>query len=290
MAARRIVVETRRELTEGSAAVITPAQVDVVFTINDSGHDAMLFAVDTGGRDRGAWRVENATNVDWEAAAHGPCGPRPVALDSSRVVPESCLYIADVGDNDEHRNDLLLYRVPEPIALAPGATGVLVAQRLRLRYEDGPHDVEAMVVGPAGDTYFFTKRARRDGARLRPSLVFHVPASAWEIDSLIPARLVDSLPIVPGSTDGRLVTDAARSLDGRYVAVRTYDDVYIFSADSASGRPGVRRPHTQCRVGGLERGYGEGIAWFGRSGELLLTHEGRRAPMYVIRCPLPAAP
>ena len=62
-----------RELVEGSAAAMSRRQPGVLFTLNDSGNQPLLFAIDTTGADRGTWRVVNATNVDWESAAIGAC-------------------------------------------------------------------------------------------------------------------------------------------------------------------------------------------------------------------------
>lgn len=289
-AVRRITVQGPRELTEGSAAVITRAQPDIVFTINDSGHDAELFAVDTTGRGRGMWHVVNAENVDWEAMGAGPCGEIALAASAEPAgAPgnRECLTIADVGDNDERRKTRVLLRVPEPRGLTPGDTGTLVARQLRFRYDDGPHDVEAIVVGPRGDTFLITKRRRAGANGPRPALVFEVPAAAWARDTFTVARLVDSLPIVPGSGSGRTITDAALSPDGRFVAVRTYNEVFIFHADPETGRPRSDLAVAPCNIWPIERYYGEGLTWIGTRGELLLTQEGRDAPFHVVACPLP---
>jgi hypothetical protein len=68
---RLIRVQGRPELVENSAAAYSYAQAGVIFTINDSGNDQLLFALDTTGADRGVWRVQGATDVDWEAASAG---------------------------------------------------------------------------------------------------------------------------------------------------------------------------------------------------------------------------
>ena len=70
---RLIRVQARPQLVESSAAAQSFTQPGVLFTINDSGNDPLLFALDTSGADRGVWRVHGATNVDWEAASVGPC-------------------------------------------------------------------------------------------------------------------------------------------------------------------------------------------------------------------------
>ena len=298
--ALRIPLDARAELVENSAATLSRVQPGVVFTVNDSGNDPLLFAFDTTGADRGAWRVAGAANADWEAASVGPCGAggdapadgageaEAAAPRAAPVEPNECVYIGDVGDNDAVRGSRVIYRVPEPAAQQRGFLGRLAAERLVYRYADGPHDVEAMYVVPNGDTYLITKRRLRGpDRRLRPALVFRIPGSAWADAATAVAELVDSLPIVPGSAPMRQITDAALSPDGHWLAVRTYAQVYVFAADSSTGRVRGAIPPSVCNVVSLGRWQGEGIAWFGRSGKLLLTSEGRRSPIFAIDCPIP---
>jgi hypothetical protein len=280
----RITVHARRELVENSAATLSHTQPGVYFTVNDSGNEPLLFAFDTTGADRGMWRVGGARNVDWESASVGPCGVR---ADSAAPPPNECVYIGDTGDNGATRMSRDLYRVAEPGARGPGFVGALAAQRLAYRYPDQPHDVEAMYVAPNADAYLITKR-RLTGpdSRLRPALVFRIPASAWD-SAAVQAQLVDSLPVVPGSAPMRQITDAALSPDGRFLAVRTYAQVYVFAADSSTGRVRNAIPPAVCNIVSLGRWQGEGVTWFGRSGKLLLTSEGQGSPVFAVDCPLP---
>jgi hypothetical protein len=284
---RLIRVQARPELTENSAAAMSFAQPGVFFTINDSGNDPLLFALDTTGADRGVWRVQGATNVDWEAASVGPCGGSR-AIIPGVAMPDECVYIGDTGDNSEKRASRVIYRVPEPKAQGAGFTGDVVAEALRYRYPDGPHDVEAMYVPPNGYIYLITKRPRRDAAgRLRPALVFVLPPDAWGKPGPVVAQLVDSLPIVPGSAPLRYITDAALAPDARVLAVRTYAQIYTFAADPATGRVRGAIPPAVCNIVALDVWSGEGITWFGWSNKLLLTSEGRSSPLQVVDCPMP---
>ena len=289
-AIRRIRVRAQNDLVENSAAVMSIAQPGVLFTINDAGNEPLLFAVDTTGAERGVWRVARASNVDWEAAALGPCGS-PAArstTSAASVGSRHCIYIGDTGDNLEKLPLRAIYRVAEPTAEGKGRSGTIASERLVYRYEDGPHDVEAMYVAPNGDTKLITKRRRRDaGGRSRPALVFTLPASAWGADSVVVARLTDSLPIVPGSAQLRTITDASLSADARYLAVRTYGQVYVFAVDSATARARSGVPPTICNIARVQGPSGEGITWVGATRTLLLTAEGKRAPMEIVRCPLP---
>ena len=284
---RRIRVHARAELTENSAAAMSFGQPGLFFSINDSGNDPLLFALDTTGADRGVWRVQGATNVDWEAASIGPCGANRATIPAI-AMPAECVYIGDTGDNSEKRETRIIYRVPEPWAQQAGYTGELTAEGLRYRYPDGPHDVEAMYVLPNGEIYLITKRARRDAAgKLRPALMFMLPPDAWSKPGPVVAQLVDSLPIVPGSAPLRYITDAALAPDERALAVRTYAQIFTFAVDPTTGRVRGSIPPAVCNIVALDVWPGEGITWVGRGNSLLLTSEGLAAPLEIVECPMP---
>lgn len=282
---RFVDTDEPRDLVEMSAAVMSVTNAGVFFTINDSGNDAVLFALDTTGKTRGRWPVTNATNTDWEAASPGPCvrgaGSTPSAT-------PSCLYVGDVGDNGAVRPVVTLYQLDEP-KVEPGMNeGPLRAERVVFRYPDAPHDVESMYVGPDGTAYFITKRRLKNSAGVsRPSLVFTLPASVWGRADTVVATLLDSLPIVPGSSPRRTPTDASLSRDARRLAVRTYGQVFTFATDSLTGRVDNTVPPTVCNVEDLEGKPGEGVTWTGSGAELLLTREGRNAPLLFLNCPTP---
>ena len=280
--------QASQHLVESSAAAVSVSQPAIIFTINDSGHEPLLFALDTTGADRGAWRVEGATNIDWESAAVGPCRTDATSVAVAPAAPR-CVYIGETGDNEAGHETRAIYRVTEPLAASSAVLGSLAAERVTYRYADGPRDVEAMYVAPDGAVQLITKRPLRDATgRLRPALVYTIAPGAWNSREVAVARRTDSLAVVPGSAPFRQVTDAALSPDARFLAVRTYFQVYIFATDSSTGL--VRRaiPPAVCNVVGLDERQGEGVGWLGAARELVLTSEGRTEPLRVIGCPLPA--
>ena len=268
------------DLVENSVAVTSVTQPGIIFGLNDSGHDARLFAFDSTGQPRGTWMVSGARNRDWEAAALGPCRPSDSA--------QSCLYIGDVGDNDARKDHVSIYRLPEPRVDSIPDNRLLPARRLDFRYADHPHDVEALYVARDGSVILITKRRLLDADR-RPkrALVFRIAASAWDSSGIATANLVDSLPIIPGSAPGRQVTDAALSADGRVLEVRTYSQVFFFAVDSTTGLPVANQAPSTCTILGLDEKQGEGLGWWWDGRRLLLTSEGVRQPLHVIECPLP---
>jgi hypothetical protein len=175
--------------------------------VNDSGNDTVVYAVDSTGRDLGTFRLPGAVNRDWEAIALGPC---PAG---------SCLLIGDIGDNLEQRQSVTLYRLPEPTVAADDPAGVrrtAAVDSIRVRYPDGPHDVEGLYVDAKGDAYLVSK-GRSRGIRL-----FRVGADAWSGAETV-AAFVQSVPIVPDVAIGQWVTDAALSPDGMRVWCRAWN-------------------------------------------------------------------
>ncbi len=89
---------------ESSGIAASRAHPGVLWTHNDSGDDAYVYATDLAGADRGVVRIRGARAVDWEDIALGPCPTQRAA----------CLYIADTGDNEMARKSVVIYAMAEP--------------------------------------------------------------------------------------------------------------------------------------------------------------------------------
>src|SRR5690606_35587416 len=67
-----------------------------LWTHNDSGGKPELYEMDFSGKLLSTLKVPQATNVDWEDLAQGPDGT---------------LFIGDMGNNSNQRQDLTIYAV-----------------------------------------------------------------------------------------------------------------------------------------------------------------------------------
>lgn len=270
------------DMDENSAAAASVAHPGIVFTINDSGNEPELFAFDTTGADRGRWRIEGATNRDWEAVAVARCTP---ARD------DWCVFIGDVGDNALRRSSISIYRVPEPRPLAAGEGGSLRADVLVARYPDGAHNVEAMIVVGNGAVQLMTKERRRGSARVpSATLVYEIAAQLWGSATPADATLIDSLPIAPDRVERYEVTDAALSPDRTVLLVRTPSRLFAFGVDSLTARLLPGRPPATCDVAKLREAQGEGVGVLhtdSATARLVLTSEGSREPLRLATCPIP---
>lgn len=270
--ARRTAGFAAPKLTESSGVTVSRRLPGVLWTHNDGGNEPVLFATDTAGRALGQATLAGVhRNVDWEAVGVGACGEA-----------EECLYLADTGDNQSERPFVTLYRVREPSS-ARGSRTLAPVDSLRLRYAQGAHDLEAMLVAPGGDVLLIAKRFRGEVPYYR------VPSEAWRggrADAGRPLTVTraGTVPIDPTSAFGRWVTDAAMAPDGVHAAVRTYRDLYLFRLERGALVP-AQRP-ALCDIGGLES-QGEGVAWLDRR-TLVLTSErafGSPGAIHVVRCP-----
>jgi hypothetical protein len=186
--------------TELSGLVRSRLQRHLLWSHNDSGAAPELYGLRTDGRVAARPRVTGAQAVDWEDIAAGPGrGGRPL------------LYIGDIGDNAATRRSIDVYRVAEPRV---GDAATAAAARLRLRYPDGAHDAEALLVDPLrGDLLVVTKvsgagRAYRTSASAAAGAEITLRAG----------------PVVALS----LVTAGDVSADGRVVVLRSYDRAAVW--------------------------------------------------------------
>jgi hypothetical protein len=253
---------------ESSGLAVSRDHPGVLWTHNDSGDRAWLYLTDTLGRALGRILLTGADNRDWEDIALGPC---PAG---------SCLYLADTGDNLGRRDEAVIYRVAEPASPGASETSVGGVESIRFSYPDGPHDVEAMFVGPAGDMHLISKGTGG------PIHHYRVAASAWGSDRPVAAEDLGVLGIRPDRASGRQVTGAALHPDGRSVAIRTYREIYLATLQPDGSLELGSAP--ACDIAGVDP-LGEAIDWLGdSSGTLVLTSESvlrGRGTVTLVHCP-----
>ena len=238
-------------LPEASGAAIGRRTPGVIWSHNDSGQP-VLHAFDATGAARGRVRIPNAAVEDWEDVSVAACGDG------------SCLYIADIGDNDRARRSITIYRIPEP---QPQDAVSETADVFTAVYPDGAHDAEALFV--TGDDVFIATKDVTAG-------LYRFPAPL-RTGAAMTLQRVTSLPL-------RRVTDAETSSDGAWVAIRTNDAVAFHrTADLARGKSGSLTMSLRA----LKEPQGEGVA-VDADGMVYLTGEGPRAgTLNTMRCTLP---
>jgi hypothetical protein len=177
------------EVFESSGLVDTGR---VVYTVNDSGDDAVVYGLDPGS-GRPVSRTTYAGSVeDVEAIAPGRDG---------RV------WVGDIGDNRRRRDDVTVYRVDPRDGEQPAAPH-------RLTYPDGAHDAETLLVHPRTGRVFVVSKSPFGGT------VYAAPRTLSDAGT---DRLT-SFARVSG-----LVTDGTFFPDGRRVLLRTYGTASVYT-------------------------------------------------------------
>jgi hypothetical protein len=205
---------------ESSGLVASRKHPGVFWTLSDSGNPPALFAVTREGALVREYAVA-AKNVDWE----------DLAIDG-----DGRLYIADVGNNQRDRKEVMVMRVDEPDPRAPlPASGVRpaplrVTNSWRLTFPgDQPFDCESLFV-LGGKGYVLPKRLNASPAEVYRFELAPTPR---------PQKLerVATIPTVRAP-----VTAADVSPDGKRVAVLTVFGPYVFQIDGDVAAVSTAKP------------------------------------------------
>ncbi|MFT4622533.1 MAG: PKD repeat protein [Myxococcota bacterium] len=210
------------QVIEASGVVHSAATPGVLWTHNDAGDDARLFAMSESGEPLGEYLIDGAPSRDWEDMSAGWDAHRGAYV----------LYVGDVGDNGESREFVSIVVVPEPVVPPPGepVTEVLEdADVFELTYPGGvAHNCETVMTDPVtGDLYIVTK----DGGGETSVFVKEAPHLADERTELVwvaDLRFGEAPLVGSGATTG-----GDFSPDGSRVLIRTYSHAYMFIRDGA---------------------------------------------------------
>jgi len=123
-----------KNIAEASGLAASQRRPDILWTHNDSGAKARLYAIDLGGRSVGRAKLKKADNIDWEDIASFTLDETPYLL------------VADVGDNEHKRDTVMLYVVEEPDLAVDANPEITPAWRIEFSYPGGPRDVESVAV------------------------------------------------------------------------------------------------------------------------------------------------
>jgi hypothetical protein len=227
-----------KRINESSGLACSWRNEGILWTHNDSGDDAWLYAINRKGQTVARLKVHRAENVDWEDIAIGP---------GENGIP--ALYISDLGNNSHKRKDLTLYRVEEPLldtnkTMQSGKTARATAYPVR--YPDGNFDCETILVHPkTGEIVFVTKEGSGKSGVYR----YPMPLRPDETVVLVKVgEITFKNSFLSGNSllarGERMTTGGAVSRDGLRAIVRTYTQALEWKiapnqtlADALRGQP-----------------------------------------------------
>ena len=180
--------------------------------------------------------------------------------------PGNYLYLGDIGDNGKQRDDIVVYRVPEPAVTDGALTTLSGVEAITLRYPDGKYNSEAMAVDADGTIYVITKS---NGTRV---YMAPYPQSTTDVITMTPVAAGTLAPKVD-------MSGADIRMDGRALIVRGYRNAWTWPI-----RPGESMATTLARTPCTTPTYrpetqGEAIAFLANDGSYTTTGEMSRAPV-----------
>jgi hypothetical protein len=239
-----------QRILESSGLAASPRHAGVLWTHNDSGDAARLFAVGPDGRVLATLTLAGVEARDWEAMAAG-----------RDEAGRPALFAGDIGDNLGAWSSVSVYQVQEPASLGDAT---LPAKRYEFRYADGPRDAEALLVDPRDNRLYVASKEDGGGG------LYQAPARL-RTDRVNRLRRIAEVP--PSITDGTF------SPDGRAFVLRDYSAAYVFAA-----------PGRQVGAFALPlQRQGESITWSPDGDGVLVGSEGPGSEIWRVGLPEEAA-
>ena len=235
-------------IKESSGLVKSVKHPDTYWTVNDSGDTGRVFAIDLTGKVKAVLRY----------------GAKPKDVEALGIDRNGTLYIADIGDNKENREQIEIYTIPEPETLQDSSN--VKYHQYDFKYPDGAHDAETLLIDPeTSQLYIVTKSLKGAG------MIYAAPPA--------PTRqgTNDLTKLAPAPTG--VITDGTFLPDGQQVVLRTYTDI----ATVAWGD----NPNAIAR-GAAPFGQGETVALGPTEDSVLVGSEGANSAVYQVQVPAQA--
>lgn len=200
-------------LPELSGLAASHKHAGVYWAENDSGNALELIGIREGGSVVAQIPLTGATNTDVEDIALGPCAPNSA---------DTCVFLADIGDNNKVRTSVAIYRLKEPDVLSNDARQVEV---LAFTYPDGAHNAESFVIDPkTAVPYVLTKAAGTLG-------------DVYRLDNLAVGQSGSAVKVAsvnaPNNSD-QISTGADAHPEGERLLIRTYSHLWELRTPGAA--------------------------------------------------------
>lgn len=197
------------------------------------------------------------------------------------------LYVADFGDNNHNRDNLVLYRIPEPVFDPKQPQPELKSElpdKFFFRFPDGAHDTETLLVHPqTGEMVVVTK----EGSGQSGVYAFPIPLTPGGKTTL---QKVGTLTFAGQLLSGfskrfsegeRMATGGAVSPDGKRVFIRTYLEGYEWTIASGQSIAQALKGKPQQMLLPLMK-QGKSVCYRADSKAIYLTTEGAHSPLYEV--------
>lgn len=205
------ITKLPKELDENSG-IVSMGESEV-WIVEDNGNKSKIYQVNFDGELLRELKVKDSKNRDWEDLAKDDKGN---------------VYIADFGNNNNTRRDLVIYKIPDP-EIEKGDK--IDAEEIKFSYPeqtDFPPGKDSLLFDAEAlfyhDNYLYIITKNRSRPFLGEALLYKVPAQKGEYK----ARFIDSF--VP-CNERKIcqVTSADISPDGKKIVLLGYGKLWVFT-------------------------------------------------------------
>jgi hypothetical protein len=244
---------------------------NILYVHNDSGDSSRFFAITPQGDLRAVIRFpgdpkEKLGILDAEDIAVGP-GP---------VKGKSYVYIGDIGDNYNKRENITIYRIEEQASWLKDSLVNAKSTALILKYPDGPRDAETLMLDPVEKLLYIVSK-RKDSVG-----IYTTPLNFKNNDTL--TMTLRCKIHTDGFPPFKWITAGDISKDGKQVLLKSYADVYYWKRENNESAWQAMKAKPQKLFYKQEK-QGEAIGFSADGKGFYTTSEGVFAPIYYYNSP-----
>ncbi len=255
---RPIVIDVP-ELRESSGIAFSTRTNDLLFSHNDSGDAARLFAFNLDGKFVYQLEIENATAKDWEDMC------------SFEYEGKNWLAVGDIGDNEFKRDSVAIYVLKEPKEKAGDKRRKSEFEyELHVEYAGGPVNSEALAYDPINHSFVMLSKENLK------CVIYEVAIPAEpKKENRVKAKPI-AQQVIP------MVTGADISRDGKKMVICTYGPSCLIERNPASeNEPWKKLPSEFAKTlfQTPPRRQGEAICFSPQAAHVWLTSEHVPTPL-----------
>ena len=248
------------DLDESSGLMISRSIPDLMWSHNDSGDDARLFALGLDGRHRGIFVLEGVEAEDWEDSA--------MAVDPE--TGEGILLVGDIGDNAGDRASISVLMIPEPEAgLLDAETDTTLTEvsALSLVYPDERAlNADTLLADPQTGDLYIVAEDEDDRVVLFRKPAPHVADTTTTLEEVV-------------TLDIDYPTGGAFSPLGDQLLLRTADEGHLWLRDASFGLVDALEAG-DCAVPIAEEERGESIDFVADGSGYITSSEEAHQPVW----------
>ncbi|HTI58301.1 hypothetical protein [Mucilaginibacter sp.] len=260
-----------KAMDETSGIAASGVRENIYYVHNDSGDTSRLFAITPEGF------IKNT--IYFKGDTKEPLGVRDcedIAVSSGPAKGKSYIYLGDIGDNDNSRKSLTVYRIEEKKGWDKDSLVKADAVPVNYRYPDGAKDAEAMMIDPIEKLiYIVSKRA--DSVTVYTAPLNFKPNDTVTLEKRCKLHFEGFRPF-------KWITAGDISRDGQQVLLKSYEKVYYWKREASEPiwKTMLRKP---AELPYKPEKQGEAIGFTPDGKGYYTTSEGVFAPIYYYKVP-----